>query len=291
MVKVEIVEEKDTSASPYASSSSSRNSSSESLSSVESDTVDESFFDRVVALKDIVPPTTRHSISTTFVQTASFVKRGSKIIGNIVWVVTTSALLVALPLSLVIEDENKVMAQEKEMLEQQQGAQQVRSVLSFLSPLILYSLDACSICISCPTRFRSPGSTKSSNSSRFLSWARSSVYYIISFLFLMTAIGKIHHFSIWHIHAWLITLCVSAIALQTAAAFLSAAQFFRTSGTLPNQWILNILYWEKEIKSLSTSSSTLQSAEIISTSERVINCICGLTMTGVGRGGSTVGRT
>ena len=127
MVKVEIVEERDSNASPYASSSSSRHSSSESLSSVDSDpSFNESFFDRVVALKDMVPPTTRHNISTTFLQTASFVKRGSKIIGNIVWVVTTSALLVALPLSLVLEDENKVMTQEREMLEQQQGAQQVR---------------------------------------------------------------------------------------------------------------------------------------------------------------------
>jgi import receptor subunit TOM22 len=140
MVKVEIVEEKDTSASPYASSSSSRNSSSESLSSVDSEpSLNESFFDRVVALKDIVPPTTRHSITTTLAQTASYVKRGSKIVGNIVWVVTTSALLVALPLSLILEDENKVMTQEKEMLEQQQGAQQVRFGRVLLSPLILFS--------------------------------------------------------------------------------------------------------------------------------------------------------
>ena len=138
MVKVEIVEEKDSSASPYASSSSSRHSSSESLSSVDSDlSGDESFFDRVVALKDMVPPTTRHNIATTFAQTASYFKRGSKIIGNIVWVVTTSALLVALPLSLILEDENKVMAQEKEMLEQQQGAQQVR--FGFLSFFITYT--------------------------------------------------------------------------------------------------------------------------------------------------------
>ena len=126
MVKVEIVEEKDGSASPYASSDSSRTSSSASLSSVSSDlTVDESLFDRIVALVDIVPPTTRHSISSRISKTASFAKRGSKIIGNIVWVVTTSALLVALPLALSLEDEAKIVAQEKEMMEQQQGAQQV----------------------------------------------------------------------------------------------------------------------------------------------------------------------
>ncbi|CAA7261363.1 unnamed protein product [Cyclocybe aegerita] len=135
MVKVEIVEEKDTGASPYASSSSSRTSSSVSLSSVESDaSVEESFLDRLAALKDIVPPTTRHSISTRVSKTASFLKRSSKFIGNIVWVVTTSALLVGLPLALTLEDEAKIVAQEKEMLEQQQGAQQMMAPSLYPTP-------------------------------------------------------------------------------------------------------------------------------------------------------------
>lgn len=126
MVKVEIVEEKDAQNSPYASSDSSRTSSSASLSSVSSElSVEESVFDRIAALVDIVPPTTRHSISSRVSSTASFLKSGTKIIGNIVWVVTTSALLVALPLALSLEDEAKIVAQEKEMMEQQQGAQQV----------------------------------------------------------------------------------------------------------------------------------------------------------------------
>ena len=126
MVKVEIVDEKEVGQSPYASSSDSRTSSSASISSVESDiSVDESFFDRVAALVDIVPPTTRHSIASRISKTASIFKRGGQLVGNIVWVVTTSALLVALPLALTLEDEAKIVAQEKEMLEQQQGAQQV----------------------------------------------------------------------------------------------------------------------------------------------------------------------
>jgi Mitochondrial import receptor subunit Tom22. len=126
MVKVEIVEEKDSSSSPYASSSSSHTSSSVSLSSVSSElSAEETFFERIAALVDIVPPTTRHSISSRISKTASFIKRGGKIAGNIVWIVTTSALLVALPLALSLEDEAKIVAQEKEMLEQQQGAQQV----------------------------------------------------------------------------------------------------------------------------------------------------------------------
>ncbi|KAG6896451.1 hypothetical protein C0992_008174 [Termitomyces sp. T32_za158] len=126
MVKVEIVEEKDVASSPYATDDESRTSSSASLSSVSSElSVDETFFDRVAALVDIVPPSTRHSIYSRISKTASIVKRGGKFAGNIIWVVTTSALLVALPLALSLEDEAKIVAQEKEMMEQQQGAQQV----------------------------------------------------------------------------------------------------------------------------------------------------------------------
>ncbi|KAI0061482.1 mitochondrial import translocase, subunit Tom22 [Artomyces pyxidatus] len=138
MVKVEIVEEKDpqyAGNSPYASTSSSRTSSSVSVSSVGSDApADESFLDRIAALKDIVPPTTRHSISTKVSSTASFLKRGTKMAGNLIWIVTTSALLIGLPLALSLEDEAKVMAQEKEMLAQQQGAQQMLSGGSSLYP-------------------------------------------------------------------------------------------------------------------------------------------------------------
>ncbi len=41
------------------------------------------------------------------------------------WVVTTSALLVGLPFALAVEDESRIVAQEKEMMAQQQGAQQM----------------------------------------------------------------------------------------------------------------------------------------------------------------------
>jgi len=127
MVKVEIVEEKDQQgSSPYASDGSSRSSSTTSLSSVSSQiSAEESFFDRIAALVDIVPPSTRHNLSSKLSKTTSFVKRSGRIIGNVVWIVTTSALLVGLPLALSLEDEAKIVAQEKEMLAQQQGAQQV----------------------------------------------------------------------------------------------------------------------------------------------------------------------
>ncbi|KAH9841825.1 mitochondrial outer membrane translocase complex, subunit Tom22 [Rhodofomes roseus] len=131
MVKVEIVEEKDQQEtnSPYASSSSSRTSSSVSLSSVGSELDgEESFYERLAALVDIVPPTTRHKISSRLSKTTGFFKTTGKVVGNIVWIVTTSALLVGLPLALSLEDEAKIVAQEKEMLAQQQGAQHMASM-------------------------------------------------------------------------------------------------------------------------------------------------------------------
>ncbi|EED82394.1 predicted protein [Postia placenta Mad-698-R] len=137
MVKVEIVEEKDQqeSTSPYASAASSRTSSSVSLSSVGSDVdAEESFYQRIAALVDIVPPTTRHKIAARVSRTAGFFRTSGRVVGNLVWIVTTSALLVGLPLALSLEDEAKIVAQEKEMLAQQQGAQHMASMYAPPSP-------------------------------------------------------------------------------------------------------------------------------------------------------------
>lgn len=126
MVKVEIVEEKDAGGSPYASTAASRTSSTTSLSSISSEiSTDETLLDRVAALVDIVPPSTRHSIASSLSTAASYVKRGSKLAGSVIWVLTTSAILVGLPLALSLESESQVVAQENEMMAQQQGQQQV----------------------------------------------------------------------------------------------------------------------------------------------------------------------
>ncbi|KAH8108695.1 mitochondrial import translocase, subunit Tom22 [Phellopilus nigrolimitatus] len=125
MVKVEIVDEKEETNSVYASSSSSRTGSTDSLDSTISEPDAESFFDRVAALVDIIPPTTRYSIASRISRTASSIKKAGKVAGNVVWIVTTSALLVGLPLALSLEDEAKIVAQEKEMIAQQAGAQQM----------------------------------------------------------------------------------------------------------------------------------------------------------------------
>ena len=66
MVKVEIVSDSEGPNSPYSSGASSAASSTDSLESLTAQ--NESLFDRVVALVDIVPPTTRHNIACVFIR-------------------------------------------------------------------------------------------------------------------------------------------------------------------------------------------------------------------------------
>ncbi|CAD6570713.1 MAG: mitochondrial import receptor protein [Tremellales sp. Tagirdzhanova-0007] len=88
---------------------------------------DESFYDRFAALRDIVPPQTRSKIYATFTQTKAWAWWGTRSAGTLAWWVSTSALLVGLPLALAIEDETRVVQQEREMQMQSAGQQQLLS--------------------------------------------------------------------------------------------------------------------------------------------------------------------
>jgi import receptor subunit TOM22 len=93
-----------------------------------SDDEDEDFsLDRVVALKDIVPPQTRSAIAANVEGAKGWVSWGFQKTGAIAWIVSTSALLVGLPLALAIEDETRITQQEREMQAQSAGQQQVSS--------------------------------------------------------------------------------------------------------------------------------------------------------------------
>ncbi|KAJ9127268.1 hypothetical protein QFC24_001506 [Naganishia onofrii] len=99
----------------------------ESVSSVDSEDLgsleDETILDRFYALKDIVAPSTRSKLVANWQKTTGWVKTGGVWAGNAVWVITTSALLVGLPLALAMEDEARIVQQEKEIQMQQSGQQ------------------------------------------------------------------------------------------------------------------------------------------------------------------------
>lgn len=139
MVKVEEVQDaayasKDDRESDYATTDDDEDGfETESVSSVASDDdfnpADETLAERFAALKDIVAPSTRTRLASQWNRTAEWVKVGGKWAGNAVWVVTTSALLVGLPLALAMEDEARIVQQEKELQMQQSGQQSVSLIV------------------------------------------------------------------------------------------------------------------------------------------------------------------
>ncbi|BEJ15251.1 hypothetical protein CspHIS471_0410180 [Cutaneotrichosporon sp. HIS471] len=85
----------------------------------------ETFAERIAALKDIVPPEARTAVSKSATRVVDLAKWAANGTGQLAWWVTTSALLVGLPLALAIEDEARITQQEREMQMQSAGQQQL----------------------------------------------------------------------------------------------------------------------------------------------------------------------
>ena len=74
----------------------------------------ETYAERIYALKDMIPPTTRDALASALSTTTSYVRKTANLAGNAAWILTTSALLVGLPLMLSIEGEAGLVQQETE---------------------------------------------------------------------------------------------------------------------------------------------------------------------------------
>lgn len=86
----------------------------------------ESFFDRVTALVDIVPPSARAKISSSTSSVASFTGSALKFTGKSLWVVSTSVLLLGIPYALAFSQEQEIMEREREEGMMREGASSVR---------------------------------------------------------------------------------------------------------------------------------------------------------------------
>lgn len=85
---------------------------------------DETIYERIVALKDIVPPKQRSQIFGFASGVYNTLYSGVSKAGNFTWILTTSALLLGVPLSLSILAEQQLMELEKEF-KLQQGANDI----------------------------------------------------------------------------------------------------------------------------------------------------------------------
>ncbi|OAV96875.1 hypothetical protein PTTG_07481 [Puccinia triticina 1-1 BBBD Race 1] len=82
---------------------------------------DETIADRIYALRDIIRPTTRESICQRWNSIWDKSTSTGRTLGNVAWVITTSIILVGLPMALSIEAESMLVSHEKEMERQRQG--------------------------------------------------------------------------------------------------------------------------------------------------------------------------
>eukprot|EP01137_Pigoraptor_chileana_P032351 Opistho-2@21590 len=87
---------------------------------------DESIFERIAALKEIVPEAHRDRISVVASVVAGATKGLLRFGGKTAWVVTTSVLLLVLPLGMEVEKEQQLIAWENE---QKAAVQQQRQML------------------------------------------------------------------------------------------------------------------------------------------------------------------
>lgn len=100
-------------------------SSDSSDSEIEDDDIEnETLYDRVLALKDIIAPEKRNSILHSADTIRSYANTALTKTGALAWAVTSSALLLAVPLSLAILAESQLQEMEKEVA-LQQSAQDV----------------------------------------------------------------------------------------------------------------------------------------------------------------------
>ncbi|KAI0976118.1 mitochondrial outer membrane translocase complex, subunit Tom22 [Xylaria arbuscula] len=87
----------------------------------EYDPTDETFAERLYALRDIVPPHTRGYISNTISTAGNAVKSVLSFSGKSLWVISSSALLLGIPWALAWAEEQQVLEMEKEMKMREMG--------------------------------------------------------------------------------------------------------------------------------------------------------------------------
>jgi len=95
------------------------------ISSDDDDTppVDETLAERLLALRDIIPPTTRSYISSTVSTTVGYFKGGLSFSGKALYVLSTSALLLGVPWALAFAEEQQMVEMEKEMRMREMGGE------------------------------------------------------------------------------------------------------------------------------------------------------------------------
>lgn len=84
---------------------------------------EETLFDRITALKDIVPPKARAQISNVTNSIVNATSTGITYGGKGIWVIATSVLLMGIPYALALGEEQQLMEEERQRGMMAEGAQ------------------------------------------------------------------------------------------------------------------------------------------------------------------------
>lgn len=78
------------------------------------DPINETLYDRIVALKDIIPPQSRRRITATITGLSDATKSTFSFSGKALWVISTSAFLLGVPWALAFAEEEQYVQMERE---------------------------------------------------------------------------------------------------------------------------------------------------------------------------------
>ena len=71
-------------------------------------------FERIAALRDIIPPQSRHRIASSLSSLTSFTKSTVAFGGKALWILSTSAFLLGVPWALALAEEQQYVQMERE---------------------------------------------------------------------------------------------------------------------------------------------------------------------------------
>ncbi|PLB43699.1 mitochondrial import translocase, subunit Tom22 [Aspergillus steynii IBT 23096] len=74
----------------------------------------EGLYERLSALKDIIPPSARRSVNSTVSSVTSFTKSTISFSGKALWIISTSAFLLGVPWALAYAEEEQYIQMERE---------------------------------------------------------------------------------------------------------------------------------------------------------------------------------
>lgn len=86
------------------------------VSSIASDSPeDESLYDRLVALKDVVPPLQRRRLASTWTSSSEWARWGGFVAYRGLWVLSASLLMLGIPFALASTEDQQIAMEEKQM--------------------------------------------------------------------------------------------------------------------------------------------------------------------------------